>query len=169
MRPGDLVFLDAQVLCQLSYPDGGEKGRLVRAWARRLIEAGVRCFVPEVSLYEVRRELIRARKTAGVRQLESLRSALDYAPVTTPAWDLAGALWAESRARGRPTGPDLSIDADVLLAATALTAAGTNRGVVVASANVKHLAQFVPTRPWDQIEPEESPAVLGFPGVAVAG
>ncbi len=165
MNAGDLLFLDAGVLSLLTHPRGGEEPRRCRAWARSMLEAGVRLFVAEVTDYELRRELIRAKALAGLRRLDQLRTALDYAPITTAAVGVACHLWAESRQAGRQTAADASLDCDVLLAAQALQAAGVNRSVMIASANVKHLEQFLTVRPWERIFPANLvvPVVLSTP------
>ena len=173
MNPGDLLFLDAGVLGLLAHPGGVDEARRCRAWARRMLEAGVRLFVAEISDYEVRRELIRIAATAGLRRLDQLRATLDYAPITSASMGVAGQLWAESRRRGIPNGPDVSVDCDVILAAQALQAAGPTRSVVVASENVKHLGQFLDTRPWERINPHGSDAsghpVPSWPLVSAPG
>ena len=156
MKAGDLLFLDAQVVGVLAHPRGGDEPRRCRAWARRMIEGGVRLFLAEVSDYEVRRELIRLGATAGLRRLDQLRLTLDFAPITTGAMGVAARLWAESRRRGLPTGSSNAVDCDVILAAQALQAAGPNRSVAVASANVRHLEQFLDVRPWDRFDPDPS-------------
>ena len=173
MKPGDLLFLDAQVLGILAHPRGGDEPRRCRAWARQMVAAGVRLFVAEVADYEVRRELIRLNATAGLRRLDQLRLTLDFAPITTAAMGVAARLWAESRRRGLLTGPASAVDCDVILAAQALQAAGVNRSVAVASANVKHLGQFLDARPWEQFALDTAdpsvPPGTSWPVVAAPG
>lgn len=41
--------------------------------------------VPEIADYEVRRELIRARRLAGIRKLDALKATTPYLPITTEA------------------------------------------------------------------------------------
>ena len=162
MNPGDLVFLDAQVLGLLTHPRAGDEPRACRARAKKMIAAGVRLFIPEIADYELRRELVRRNRQGVLRQLDLLRASLDFAPITSPAIVVASNLWAECRARGRPPTSDIALDADVILAAQALQAAGPDRSVVVASANVKHLGQFLDTRPWDRIS-LSNPSDMGRP------
>lgn len=173
MTTDTLLFLDAGVVGMLAHPRGGEEPGRCRAWARGLLWAGVRLFVAEVTDYEVRRELIRAGATAGLRRLDQLRASLDYAPITTAAVDVACRLWAESRRRGRQTGPNYCLDCDVILAAQALQAAGADRPVAVATSNVRHLSQFLDARPWGAIalpEPSNPMAdVRSWPLLAAPG
>ena len=146
-----LVFLDTGPLGLLSNPRGKPDAERCREWVRCLLTAGVRVFVPEIADYEVRRELIRAKKTAGLRRLDMVKDALDYAPITTGAMLRAAELWAEVRNAGRPTAPPEALDGDCVLAAQALIAAGPGDVLTVATGNVGHLARFVDARKWESI------------------
>ncbi len=146
-----MVWLDAGPLGLVSNPRGGPEARACRDWARRLLGAGVRIFVSEVADFEVRRELTRKGADAGLRRLDAVREALEFAPVTSAAMLRASELWAESRRRGRPTASPLALDCDVILAAQALTAAAGGQSVTVASRNGRHLGQFLDARPWAEI------------------
>jgi hypothetical protein len=64
---------------------------------------------------------------------------------------LAADLWAQARRRGQPTAGDNTIDADMILAAQALSLGVVP--VVVATTNVGHLARFVPAELWHTITP----------------
>jgi len=59
--------------------------------------------LPEIADYEVRRELLRAGKVAGIGRLDELKSRLTYLPISTLVMLLAADFWAEARKRGRPT------------------------------------------------------------------
>jgi hypothetical protein len=63
----------------------------------------------------------------------------------------AAELWAQARCQGQPTAADNTIDADVILAARALTLGAPN--VVIATTNVGHLARFVAADLWPNIAP----------------
>jgi hypothetical protein len=65
----------------------------------------------------------------------------------------AAELWAQARNRGLPTASADALDADVILAATALLIAGPGDTITVATDNVGHLAQFVDAQPWEKITP----------------
>lgn len=66
----------------------------------------------------------------------------------------ASDLWAASRRAGRPTAGDRALDIDVLLAATALEISRSReQDAMVATGNVRHLAQFVDARLWESIGP----------------
>jgi hypothetical protein len=59
--------------------------------------------LPKIADYEVRGELIRAGKAAGIRGIEELKSQLSYRHLTTEVMLLVAQFWAEARMRGRPT------------------------------------------------------------------
>jgi predicted nucleic acid-binding protein len=120
-------------------------------WLAGLMKSGTRIIVPEITDYEVRRELIRAGKTRSVRRLEALAQATEYLPITTVAMRRAAELWAQARQQGQPTAADNTIDADMILIAQALTL-GTPQ-VIIATTNVSHLSRFVPADDWKNIVP----------------
>lgn len=66
-------------------------------WFRNLLLAGVTVYVPEVTDYEVRRELTRMRKAASIARLDALATQARYLPITTTAMRRAAELWASTR------------------------------------------------------------------------
>jgi len=108
--------------------------------------------LPEIADYEVRRELIRAGKAAGIRRLEELKSQLPYRHLTKKVILLAAQFWAEARMRGRPTAEPNSLDGDVILAARAILVANEGHEVIIAITNVGYLSQFIEARQWRLIE-----------------
>jgi len=118
-----------------------------------LLAAGDRVVVPEISDYEVRRELLRAGATTGVVRLDFVKSNLHYAPLTTSTMLRAAELWADVRRRVLPTAAPEALDGDVIHAAQAQMAGGPDDAVIVATGNVGHLGRFVDARIWDQITP----------------
>jgi len=60
-----------------------------------LLSAGVP--VPEISEYEVRRELLRAGKSRGLSRLDQLARDLGYLPIITEVMRLAARFWADAR------------------------------------------------------------------------
>ncbi len=64
--------------------------------------------------------MLRANKAKGIQRLNSIKTALDYIPITTDIMFQAAQLWAIARNQGQPTADDKALDADVILAATAL-------------------------------------------------
>ena len=142
------VVLDAGPLGLLSNPRGGALAGAVTAWADSVAARGDDLVIPEISDYEVRRELLRASLLGSVRRLDQLANDLDYAPLTTAQLRLAADFWAEARNLGRSTAPDHALDGDVILAAQARLVGGD---VVVATTNPAHLSRYVEARRWDEI------------------
>lgn len=146
------ILLDAGPLGLVTHPRV-EQNREAALWLRGLLSAGVSVLVPEISDYEIRRELLRAGRTRGLSRLDSLAEDLGYLPLTTEALRLAARFWADARNQGQPTASDESLDADVILAAQAATLRGdTDDGVVIATTNPRHLSRFVDARLWQDID-----------------
>ncbi|MDQ3303880.1 MAG: nuclease [Actinomycetota bacterium] len=114
------ILLDAGPLGLVTHPRV-EQNREAALWLRGLLAAGVSVLVPEISDYEIRRELLRAGRTRGLSRLDSLAEDLGYLPLTTEALRLAARFWDDARNQGQPTASDESLDADVILAAQAAT------------------------------------------------
>ena len=76
------ILLDSYPLGALSHPNP-DVG-IVR-WAAACRAARHILYVPEVIDYEVRRELLRTKKYTGVSNLDALKSALRFLPITSPA------------------------------------------------------------------------------------
>ncbi len=72
------VLLDAGPLGLVTNPRRSLQSAACAAWLQSLVTAGVRVVIPEIADYEVRRELLRARKTAGVERLDALAGLLEY-------------------------------------------------------------------------------------------
>ncbi|MEG4276983.1 nucleic acid-binding protein [Microcoleus sp. MON1_C1] len=148
-----IVFLDSGPLGIVTNPKATsplyQEGKL---WLQSLPMKGYIVMIPEIADYEVRRELIRAGKAAGIRRLDELKSQLPYRPLTTEVMLLAAQLWADSRRRGRPTAEPNALDGDVILAAQAILEASEGNEVLIATTNVGHLSQFVDAREWRLIQ-----------------
>lgn len=145
------VVLDSAPLGLLTAPPQRLDAQACTRWLAGLIAAGVRIVLPEIIDYELRRELLRAGKKASVRRLDALAQATEYLPITTAAMRRAAELWAQARQQGQPTAPDNTIDADMILAAQALTLGEPD--VVIATTNISHLSLFVPAELWQAISP----------------
>ena len=107
--------------------------------------------VPEITDYEVRRELLRLNKQKSVDRLDLLRTTIGYVPLTTATMLRAADLWAQVRKLGKPTADNKALDGDVILAAQAALLAEQGDEVIVATTNVDHLARFVDAREWREI------------------
>ena len=108
--------------------------------------------VPAIVYYEIRRELLRARKAAGLARLDAFVQidSNRYLALSDEALRLAAELWATARQQGRPTSSALDLDIDVILAAQAL-ALGVGVEVIVVTTNPRHLRQFVDARLWNDV------------------
>lgn len=144
------VLLDAGPLGLLTNPNLSPQVMGCRSWVTSLRAAGRRVLVPEITDYEVRRELIRIQSHAALANLDALGTMLEYLPLTTGAMRLAAELWAQARNVGQPTAADPALDGDVILAAQGLC---LNTTVVVATANPGHLTRFIAADLWSNITP----------------
>jgi len=149
------VVLDTTPLSLLAQRVGVFEADRCRQWYASLAAAGWPVLVPEIADYEVRRELVRAKKIAGVARLDAFNAAMPgrYLPLTTPVLRLAADLWAQARQAGQPTAPDAALDGDVILAAQVLTLGLRPGSVVVATSNVGHIGRFTQADLWQNIAP----------------
>ena len=147
-----IVLLDSGPLGTLTNPKGSAVTLECRMWVRSLLLKGYRVILPEIADYEVRRELLRANKLAGVRRLDDWKKKLEYLPITTSTMLKAAQLWATSHQAGMPTADIKELDGDMILAAQALLVGESGEGVVIATTNVGHLSRFVEARHWRDID-----------------
>jgi predicted nucleic acid-binding protein len=122
----------------------------IKQWLADLLDAGRIVYVPEITDYEVRRELLRAGLIKSLRRLDRLKLTLKYLPITTEAMLQAAEFWADIRKQGKPTSGYHTLDADAILAGQA--AVCSTRSVVIATTNPRHLARFVPAEKWEDIK-----------------
>ena len=97
------------------------RARTARAaeWLRDMVARGHRVWIPAISEYEIRRELIRAGKSRGLARLDLLIRDLRYLAITPKAMRRPRRTGA-GRSLGIPAAEDASLDADMILAAQAL-------------------------------------------------
>jgi predicted nucleic acid-binding protein len=137
------ILLDAGPLSRACHP---KLSTDINVWIQEQVRQGNQVLVPDIADFEVRRELIRLKKTVSVKRLDALKRWLGYAPISTKVLLHAADLWAEARRKGKPTADPHSLDCDVILAAQAQLL-----NAIVASENIKHLSLFVDARPWSEI------------------
>ena len=115
--------------------------------------SGVVVVMPDVTMYETRRELNRLGATAQLAQIDKLRHDLGPTPVTPEAWLKAAEFWAIVRKAGKPTADPHSLDGDAILAGVAATIGMPGDPVTIATTNVGHLARFpgIDARSWEMI------------------
>ena len=147
------IVLDSTPLGVLTQRAGKPVADACRKWLASCLAAGSRVYVPEIADYEVRRELLRANKTAGIARLDAMKRTARYLPITTDAMILAAQLWAQARQQGAPTADPQALDGDVILAAQALTLGVPPAEIIIATSNVAHVARFVAADLWQNIVP----------------
>jgi predicted nucleic acid-binding protein len=146
-----IVLLDAGPLGLVTGPRSSQTMIAAQMWLEGLLDAGGQVRVADIADYEVRRELLRARKTRGVQRLDALRVRIGHLPVTTETLLLAAEFWARLRQQGQPMAGPTELDGDVILAAQAALLIGAANTVVVATTNVGHLSRLVPAELWQNI------------------
>ena len=148
MKP--IVVLDSGPAGILTHPKPNAATRAIEQWLAAMLAAGRRVILPEITDYELRRELIRANKAKSLSNLDDLAIRLEYLPINTVAMRRAAELWAQARLGGYQTASNTALDGDVILAAQSLT---LGVPIVVATDNVAHLARYVPAQDWQSITP----------------
>ena len=150
-----LLFLDSGPLGLITQPQRTPEVITVTNWLLSCIENGTRVFVAAIVYYELKRELLRAKKLGSIGRLDAFinSDAGRYVPLSDGALQLAAELWAKARQEGRPTADSKSLDVDVILAAQALSFGITPSDVVIATTNERHLARFVNAKSWANILP----------------
>jgi predicted nucleic acid-binding protein len=103
--------------------------------------------IPEITDFEVRRNLLLEGLLESVQRLDELKALLTYLPLSTRVMLRAAEFWAQARKHGRAAADPRELDVDVILAAQAHEV----RGIVVTE-NVGHLALFVEAKAWREIE-----------------
>ena len=148
------IFLDSGPLGLITHPRQTAEVTAITEWLARMLKSGNSVLVPAIIYYELKRELLRARKPFSVGRLDVFSKASNrYIPLTDDALRLSAELWAKARQEGRPTADSKELDIDVILAAQALSFGVPASDVVVATTNAKHLAQFVTAKHWTEILP----------------
>lgn len=137
------ILLDSGPLSELCRPNSDVRADAVKQQALRWEQDGHVIIVPEITDFEVRRELLRAGRNRSVTDLDSLGDRYAYLPLTTEAMRLAAQLWAEARQQGRPTAAPFELDGDVILGAQAQIIERIGVEVVVATFNTRHLSRYI--------------------------
>jgi predicted nucleic acid-binding protein len=146
-----LVLLDAGPLGLVTNPRATPENQQCKQWLMALTTAGIRVLVPEITDYEVRRELLRADKRRGITRLDQLKASAGYLPLTTATMLQAAELWAQARRQGLPTADPKELDADTILAAQAMLLRRPGDTVVVATTNVGRLQRFITADLWQKL------------------
>jgi predicted nucleic acid-binding protein len=146
------LLLDSGPLGLMTHPRLSGEVVAMNHWLIDCLSAGDAVLVPAIIYYELRRELLRARKVSGLARLDAFVQSdpARYLALTDEALRLAAELWAKARREGRPTAPALDLDIDVILAAQALVF-GAGVEAIVVTTNPRHLGQFVNARLWNEV------------------
>jgi len=146
------ILLDAGPLGLIANPTESGPAAEARLWAQSKITQGHSLIVAEIADYEVRRELLRAGRSAAIARLDAICAGFGYTPITTSVMRYAAQLWADARSRGQPTAHEHALDGDVILAAQAQALLGrADERVLVATTNTGHLARYVNASTWSEI------------------
>ncbi|MGA2267658.1 MAG: nuclease [Bryobacteraceae bacterium] len=146
------LLLDSGPLGIVTQPRISAEVVAVNHWLIDCLSSGDAVLVPAIVYYELRRELLRARKSSGLARLDAFVQidSNRYLALSDEALRLAAELWAQARQQGHPTSSALDLDIVVILAAQAL-ALGVGAEVIVVTTNPRHLRQFVDARLWNDV------------------
>ncbi|BAZ10048.1 hypothetical protein NIES4071_18620 [Calothrix sp. NIES-4071] len=133
-----LVLLDANPLSEVIHP---KIKPAVKNWVQFLRDNKIALKAPEISVYEVRRELIRLDNNKSINRLNRFISH-SLIHIDSETFEQAAVFWAEVRKQGKPTSDDKSLDCDAILAAQALQQLEYYDKVTVITTNVKHIERF---------------------------
>jgi hypothetical protein len=147
-----IVLLDAGPLGLITNPRLSAEAEECNRWLEAASFKGVEVVIPEISDYEVRRELLRADKSSGIARLDGLKRTLRYLPISTPVMPQAAEFWVIARKCGRKTADDASLDAAVILAAQSVVEMREGNRVIIATTNVRHLELFSRAQHWRAID-----------------
>ncbi|MEO8956108.1 MAG: nucleic acid-binding protein [Ktedonobacteraceae bacterium] len=146
-----VILLDTGLLGLITHPQASEEARQCAQWLVSLSLKGFDIKIPEITDYEIRRELLRMNKVKSIKHLNDLKNVLGYVPLTTQTMLVAAEFWAEARKQGKPTADDKALDGDVILAAQASVIESAGSTAIVATTNVGHLSRFVNAKTWRDI------------------
>jgi len=148
-----IISLDSGPLSLVTQQRGAIEADACKQWLAGHLARGTRVVVPEIVEYELRRELLRAKKTRSLKRLDVFIAAETdrFIPLSRRAILKAAELWAESRQKGLPTADPKELDIDVIQAAQLLTANVDPNDLTVATANVGHLSRFVRAEHWQRM------------------
>jgi predicted nucleic acid-binding protein len=133
-----VVLLDANPLSEVVHPKIKLK---VKNWMQFLKDNDIALKAPEISVYELRRELIRLNNNKSINRLNRFIS-YSLIQIDSETFEQAAMFWAEVRKQGKPTADDRSLDCDAILAAQALQQFEYYHKVAVITTNVKHIERF---------------------------
>ena len=75
------IVLDTGPLGRITHPRPNKE---IAAWLWQVLVSGNIVIIPEISDYELRRNLLTEELGESIRRLDQLKEALTYLPLTTP-------------------------------------------------------------------------------------
>ena len=146
------LLLDSGPLGLVTQPRLAPEVVAINHWLIDCLSAGDAVLVPAITFYELRRELLRARKASGLARLDAFVQSDPnrYLVLTDEALRLAAELWATARQQGHPTASEFGLDIGIILAAQALLF-GAGAEVIVVTTNPRHHGRFVDARLWNDV------------------
>jgi len=84
-----VVLLDTGPLGLITNPRRSPQSVACTQWLQALVARGTRVIIPEIADYEVRRELLRAKKERGLARLDALANRLESLPLRCAAVQFA--------------------------------------------------------------------------------
>lgn len=150
-----IVLLDSTPLGLITHPANDKEPLECKSWVKRLVSGDILVVIPQIIDYEIRRELIRAKKLKSLQQLDLVRQIFPLVPLNENTMRKASELWAWARNTGQQTAHNENIDIDVILAAQAIVWAQQEQDyVVIATGNVDHIVRYAPAMSWQEITVE---------------
>jgi predicted nucleic acid-binding protein len=154
-----LILLDSSplgLIVRAPSPSKPQVGQCL-VWVQAMFASGAAVVIPEITHYEVRRELLRIRAVGSLRRLDfalDRRSGFRHLALSTDAIIKAAEYWAAVRHVGVPTASPDALDADAILAGQAALAGQPGDTVTIATTNLTHLSRFpgIDAQAWDQIQ-----------------
>jgi predicted nucleic acid-binding protein len=134
-----IILLDAFPLSQVAHPKIKPE---TESWLSSLSKTKTVLKVPEIADYELRRELLRLGNEESLKRLDEFVNDVGLISITRETMKEAAELWAWVRKKGKPTAPDLSLDADVILASQAVLQLKRFDKSIVITSNLKHISRF---------------------------
>lgn len=148
-----IILLDTGIVGIITNPKASfAEAQNCKQWFKNLLSRGEEFVLPEIVDYEIRRELLRAKKYKGLQRLDELKEIITYLPLNTDVILLAAQFWANARNQGKTTANNESLDGDVILAAQARYEALKGYSVIIVTTNKKHLSLFIDARQWQEID-----------------
>ena len=155
-----LALLDSGPLSLMTHPRANPENAACKAWLSGFLAHGHSVLVPEITYYEVRRELRRSElkngvPSRGLANLEAFVTNAGLIPITSEAMHLATEFWAQARHLHIEGASETALDADMILCAQAITLPQewnmNGDTVLIATTNVKHLTHFANAYHWRDI------------------